>query len=201
MVVSVGGPNGEFKESPMLTSIANGESETKKEIVIKKAKFIDDFMLHVEYSEHIIQIDGMKRKDIGGTLKRDGENTVHDDLKKAFEKLNPHLGLLAEMIKTKVDNLEDLSPEIHRDFSVTGFTDSGDGVVLTGTKMLSRGKVLNITTPIERWEDSDYQYISELAEAIEACKYEAEEYLNGKMAPPQQQEMEFEKAESSEEPK
>ena len=39
-----------------------------------------------------------------------------------------------------------------------------------------------------RW-DEDYAFISELSEAIEQCKIEVNEYLNGKHAPDNQVDM------------
>ena len=71
---------------------------TGKKLIIKKAK-IDDLTLDVEYHEQVILISGTKRKDIGGSIKREGDNAIHDDLRAAFEKLNPHLALIAEMIE------------------------------------------------------------------------------------------------------
>lgn len=194
--VSVKGADGEFKESQFLTNMMNGNSSdantpgVTKEIVIKKAKIDSDECLSVDYSEHIILTDGLKRKDISGTIKREGKNKVHEDLKKAFEKFNPHIALIAEMIEYKKDLLENLSEAEYKEFDVRGIVISDDGIILTGQKMLSTGKILNLVTPLTGWDD-DYKFISELGEAIEECKHEAQEYLNGKMAPPAQQELEL----------
>ena len=72
-------------------------------------------------------------------------------------------------------------------FKITGIGDS-EGVQLSGTKLLQIGKTVNITTPKLRW-DEDYFFISELSEAIEDCKTEVNEYLNGKHAPDNQTDM------------
>ena len=88
-----------------------------------------------------------------------------------------------------------MDDDVWKDFTVTGFSIGGsgdnEGVTLIGQKKLSTEKILNITTPFEKWEGSEYSFISELADAIESCKHEVEQYLNGKMAPPAQQELDL----------
>src|SRR5690349_16994807 len=71
---------------------------TSKKIIIKSAKIDKEIFLNVKYHEQIILISGTKRRDIGGTLSRDGENAIHEDLKKAFSKLHIHLAFLSEMM-------------------------------------------------------------------------------------------------------
>ncbi len=101
------------------------ESGITKKIIIKKAK-IDDPFLNVTYHESVILISGTKRKDIGGTISREGENAVHDDLRNAFAKLNPHLALIAEMIQGEI-TLDDIDAKSYEDFKVTGFSIGGSG--------------------------------------------------------------------------
>jgi hypothetical protein len=177
-------------------------AETNYKRIVKSAKIIDDLTLDVKYHEQLtlISANGTKRKDISGTNSREGENAIHDDLKNAFAKLHPHLALISEMITTSANEIDDINEDAYRDFKVTGFTIGGggdsEGVTLIGQKKLSTEKTLNITTPFTKWSD-EYGFVSELAEAIESCKHEVTEYLNGKMAPPAQQEMEFEEQEDT----
>lgn len=188
-----------YHQHPQEDSLEMTIDGTSKKIIIKKAKIDKEMFLNVTYHESIILISGTKRKDIGGSITRDGENAIHDDLKAAFKKLNPHLALIAEMIANPaLDDLDMISDEV-KDFNVTGFSIGGngdtEGVTLIGQRTLSTGKILNLTTPFEKWDGSEYAFINELAETIEECKHEVELYLNGKMAPPAQQEMDFETAE------
>jgi hypothetical protein len=206
MTVSVSADGKNFKESSVLTAMMNDEksndlqiSPEGKKLVIKKAKLVDGLTVDIDYHEQIILISGVKRKDIGGTISREGDNAAHDDLKKAFAQLVPHLALISEIVDHNPRGIEAMSEKLWEDFSVTGFAvgKADDGVTLIGQKKLSTGKILNITTPFTKWED-EYTYSDALAEAIEACKHEVIEYLNGKMAPPAQQEIEFEEQETAE---
>lgn len=177
-------------------------NDSGKKLIIKKAKIDNDLTLDVEYHEQVILISGTKRKDIGGSIKREGDNAIHDDLRAAFKKLHPHLALISEMISMGFDSLEDYNDKLWEDYTVTGFSIGGsgdnEGVTLIGQKKLSTDKILNLTTPFEKWENSQYKFIGDLADAIESCKHEVEQYLNGKMAPPAQQELDLEVEEAEE---
>lgn len=87
----------------MKTEKSASENGQTKEIFIKSAKIqdINEPMstLDVKYHEQIIIIAGNKRKDIGGSISREGDNSIHDDLRAAFKKLDIHLALISEMMK------------------------------------------------------------------------------------------------------
>lgn len=190
-----------------------------KNITLKKAKIKDNLFLEVEYSE--------QAEDGTNTVKKDCSAPVHDDLKKAFKKLNIHLALLCEQViepskggisvtkGLEAENAILLDPD--EDFAFTkdgwqliskmackGFTIGGsgdnEGVTLIGTRTLSNDKALNLVSPFTKWEEdyNPYSYSSELSQIIEECKHEVKEYLfNGKHQPDAQMSLEFE-AESTE---
>lgn len=143
-------------------------------IEIKKAKLIRKMFLEVEYTE--------RTEDDTLEIKKKSNSVVHEDLKASFDALAPHLGKLCEQPKDAV-------------MSVSGFTITGseEGIVLTGTRKLSNGKMLNLNSPNEKYEDSDYEDINEVAQLLEVAKGEIHEYLfEGKHAPKAQTELEFE---------
>ncbi|AOR28755.1 hypothetical protein FORMB_17160 [Formosa sp. Hel1_33_131] len=146
----------------------------------------------------------VQKTDVGeNNVKMSCNAPIHEDLKTAFENLIPHLAMICEEVtKKEVKNVIDNGfPEIEEGdsehpikekfnvhaFKITGNGDS-EGVAISGTKLLKIGKAVNITTPKLRW-DEDYAFIDELSEAIEQCKIEVNEYLNGKHAPDNQVDM------------
>jgi hypothetical protein len=165
-------------------------------ITIKKAKIKNELFLEVEYSE--------KLNDGTNTVKKECTAPVHDDLKLAFKRLNVHLALLCEQVyiatgKAGIEIQKGIGEEIawqmdpNNDFTFSqpswniirgmycsGFTIGGsgesEGVTLIGYRLLGNDKVLNLTSPFQRWGDS-YEFDSKLGEIIEACKHETYQYL------------------------
>ncbi len=145
------------------------------DILLKKITLVDDRKLEVEYSE---------QNDEGYTV-RDysvkSQFPVHNDLKKAFRNLVPHLLLINEL---KSDKLKDLKKQELLDYDVhilhIKSKDSGDGIILSGTKRLSNHKVISLNTPYTLLDDEDYQYNTELSADITLVINEAKEYLKGK---------------------
>lgn len=166
-------------------------------IQIKKAKIKSHIFLEAEYSEPIL--DGVTQ------VKKDCTAPVHDDLKKAFRRLDIHLAFLCEQAKpstdkkalsitaafpddetvTRLDPGEEfrcLLPDWHiiNNTTCSGFSVGGngetEGVSLFGVRVLSNGKKINIVTPFTKWAD-DYQFVGELIELIEECKAEVYSYL------------------------
>ncbi len=159
-------------------------------VKIKKAKIKDDIFLEVEYTE-----------DLPGHSKKDTKLTctvpIHDDLKNSFRKLDKHLAILCDEIElpAKVKDLEQWQPDELESFGVKGFTVSGNdenaGCTLSGYKNGKYG-VVNLNTPFQKYETSDYKHIDVLSADIEECVYEVEQYLfEGKKAPERQLAMEF----------
>lgn len=137
-----------------------------------------------------------------------GDAPIHEDLQAAFDELTPHFALICEEIteqycrqaindlRNNVIKNEETDPL--RKYVVTGFTvgKDSDGVSIIGTKRLNTGKVLNITTPFMKWDDEHYPLIHELIEAVDLCKSEVYEYIEGKRAPLKNQTLDmFEQAE------
>lgn len=125
---------------------------------------------------------------------------IHNDLKEAFQNLIPHLALICEELpESKVksiikngfqdmDEENDIRIKFHvQSFKIKGKDDS-ESIIISGTKLLKIGKSVKLISPSIRW-DEDYKYIDELSEAIEQCKIEVNEYLNGKIAPENQIDM------------
>lgn len=155
--------------------------ESNTAIAIKKAKIKDNMFLDVEYSE--------KTSDGENKVTKSCTAPVHDDLKHEFAKLDQHLGNICE----QYDRDGNITPDI---ISCKGFTIGGagdnEGVCLLGLRHLDSSKVLNLTAPFTKWEDQDYENISELSQIIEACKHEVKLYLfEGKHQPEAQMEIGF----------
>lgn len=166
------------------------------EVEIKGATIKDDYC---NYSYELT--DGATA---GDKVSRKGAAVIHEDMKLAFQVLNPHLAAICEEIEVypaldlrKIQKYDSL---IHKEgslehkvshFSVTGFKVLGSGdneaVSLVGEKRLSTGDSVGLTTPNIKWEDSTYLFIPELKAAVNNCILEVEEYMNGKAAPKAEQ--------------
>lgn len=159
-------------------------------VKIKKAKIKDELFLDVEYTEIL---PGHSKKD----TKLSCTVPVHQDLKDKFSILNKHLAVLCDELDLpgKVKVLEDWNPEELQGFEVKSFSiggnDEDEGCTLSGMKDGKYGTV-NLNTPFQKWETSEYKFIGNLSADIEACIYEVEQYLfEGKRAPEKQLEMAF----------
>lgn len=116
---------------------------------------------------------------------RKGENIIHEDLKKAFEELKPHLAILDDAFKLlpKIKSFEDkANHELIESYYITGFkvqgTDENIGYVLIGDKTVEHGAI-GFETP-KLTSASGYPYYSQLREAIEHVRSEVLQYMNGK---------------------
>lgn len=161
-----------------------------EKVKIRKAKIKDELFLEGEFTE---TLPGHSKKD----SKFSCTVPVHQDLIKAFAKLPKHLAILC-------DGQEDWTKEEAEKFTVKGFSiggnDENETVSLSGAKEGSYG-IINLNTPPQKWEASEYKDIGELGSDINACIYEVEQYLfEGKKAPDQQLEMAFEDMESADSP-
>lgn len=178
----------------------------------------DDMFCHYSYTMEVA--DG-----ITDNINRKSQRPIHDDMKSAFRKLNPHLAVICE----EVHNLEikdiELVPVRPQDqpldewekkldgidkklyaFVVSGIqfqgTGENEGVVLIGKKKLSTGDWVELTTPRIVWETSSYYFLNELRIAADDVAEEIKQYMEGKQAPRMiQTEMEFPEDEDEEEVK
>lgn len=188
-------------------------TNTNKKIEILKAKLRDNLFVTATYAETV-----------GNDLNNvtiECSAPAHDDLRKAFRQLTPHLALIAEQINLDnksgrqvstaddansrealmdPDRLFTMSDEnwaILVDMECTGFSIGGsgdnEGVTLIGKRELSTNKTLNLTAPFTKWDDSmPYRHSSDLSELIETCKAEVYSYLfEGKHQPDAQMSFEF----------
>lgn len=153
------------------------------DVKIKKAKIKDDLFLEVEYTE---ELEGHSKKD----TKLSCTVPVHDDLKNAFKSLDMHMAILCDELSPK-DVTKKIDDYTAKGFTVTG-NDENEGITITGFKDGKYGTV-NLNTPNQKYESSEYNGINDLAAVIEECLHEVNEYLfNGKRAPEKQLEMDFE---------
>lgn len=145
-------------------------------ITINKASLKDELFLKGDYDLHI--------NDANRNNKFDDSHPVHEDLKNIFMQLGPHLCRLCDQHDPDIDNIEQ---SVH----CTGFTLGGNdsGITLTGYRMLSDDRILNLNSPFQKWESDGYDgyiypYIDELSELIESAKGEIKAFLfDGKQAP------------------
>lgn len=156
----------------------------KQQVSIKKVKIVDDIFLYVEYS------------DDSATVKKDCKDPIHDDLKFQIRRLDDHLAKICEQFN-QVKEIDTFNVNC-KGFTIGGHGDH-EGVCLIGYRGLDSGKYLNLVSPFVKWDDNSYALASELAEVIEACKYEVMEYLfNGKHQPDNQLELDFDSESYSE---
>lgn len=124
----------------------------------------------------------------GDTITMVGGNVVHRDLREAFRALVPHLALLTEQKEAYLCTLDELKAQEYQEgntvfsrIGVSGVTITEQEVMITGSRILERGGVIQLNSPKVNIEDSDsYEYYAELSLAIEAVKYEAELYIKEK---------------------
>ena len=99
----------------------------------------------------------------------------------------PHLCLLAEQLTETPDYWPDESeelPTLFEPFTVTGFSMGRNqgGVTLIGQRELAAGRVLNLTTPYQSFDDeqASYPYTGLLETTLATALVEVEAALRGK---------------------
>ena len=112
---------------------------------------------------------------------------VHPDLSHALSRLVLHLCLLAELLTETSNYWPDESeelPVLFESFTVTGFSMGRHqgGVTLVGQRELTSGRVLNLTTPYQSFDEEQvsYDYTGLLEAALAAALVEVEAALRGK---------------------
>ncbi|WP_210514940.1 hypothetical protein [Hymenobacter terricola] len=115
------------------------------------------------------------------------QEQVHADLLHRLSRLVPHLCLLAEQLAETPDFWPDEAeelPALFGLFSVTGFSmgKNQSGVTLIGQRELTGGRVLNLTSPYQSFEDEHnrYAYAGRLETALFEALAEVEAALRGK---------------------
>lgn len=138
----------------------------------------------------------------GDTITMVGANIVHRDFKEAIKNLVPHLALLTEQREAYNNTLGELEQQreweeksVFTRMSVTSVTLNTDEVVVCGSRVLDRGDIINLNAPkVSTVDDESYEYISELALAIDNLKYEAEQYVTERKWGLKQGELNFDEA-------
>lgn len=139
------------------------------------------------------------------------EMPAHKDLTEAFKKLVPHFMLLTEMRESEQLRVQaSLSKGIDKikeeEFDFTNCevlavkldkSDTGcDAITISGNRYLSRGGTINLSTAAQdlerKDEEGEYEFIDELALAVEAVKFEVKEYLFKEKYAANQQNIDFE---------
>lgn len=164
---------------------------------IKKASIKNSHFLYVEYEE--VNDDGTIN-----TVKKECQQIIHEDLKNLYKQLNKHLAMLTELLDSSVvndlDTIEVSYDSLLSKMDTTGFTiggtDDHEGVCIIGQRKLKGNKVLNLVSPFTKWneEGEPYDFIENLQSIIDDLKYEVNEYLLGKCAPPRQMVLDFEES-------
>lgn len=162
-------------------------------ITIKKASIKNSLFLAFEYDQSVNATKNI--------IKTSSDAPIHDDLRNAYRYLIPHFAFICEEINESQceELIENPDKEINEDsaiygYRVSGFSISGsgdtEGVVLSGSKKLKTGMVVNFNTPFIKF-DSDYDFMDDFLSRIENLRSEVYEYLEGKQAPSKQAEMKF----------
>ena len=125
----------------------------------------------------------------GNLVSIQGANLVHKDLKACMNVLIAHLAIATEQretvgktlkeieaIKIQDDNMESVYKWLGVEAIAIGADEST--YTLKGFRILQTGDVMKIETPAICVSNPEkYQYINDLALALDAVKYEAEAYL------------------------
>lgn len=161
---------------------------------IISAKIVKGDMMQVKFS--YVAPDGVKYI---GNLSPEG--IIHPDMRACLTRLIPHLINICEQIESPLKESDILADpqyisEVFKQYSIEGFSIHGSGddesVSVFGNKLIEAGEISLCSPAIA--PTCGYDYRSEFFELIEAARYEAERYLNGKFAM-KQQVMDFEQME------
>ena len=170
------GPTGTDASSPA----GSHPGATPSIITIQKVK-LKDQQLTCEFTEQRTQ-DAPHR-----AFALTCAEQVHPDLSHALSRLVPHLCLLAEQLTETSDYWPDESeelPVLFESFTVTGFSMGRHqgGVTLIGQRELTGGRVLNLTTPYQSFDDEQgsYPYAPLLETELLEALVEVEAALRGK---------------------
>lgn len=148
----------------------------------------------------VVEIDYRKRESSEAKwakVSEEHKDPPRKQFRQAFEALRIHAALIGEFIPN-LPSLDHDDPALTKDFTVSGFSLSGEGdkegVILTAQKTLSTGKTMGFNTPLIRLQDASenaYPYVDELWECLDVCKSEIREYLKGNYGEEEQPELPF----------
>lgn len=143
------------------------------------------------------------KTDDGDVIDFKGGNVVHKDLRQAMHALIPHLALITEQREAFNRNLKQVQADritdddqnsVYKrlDVDCVTFSDDECDAALSGCRLLTTSGVVKLQTPsIELAVSDSYTYHDELAEDLEALKYEAKAYIEEKKWGIKQAEIDF----------
>lgn len=143
------------------------------------------------------------KTDDGDVVDIKGANVVHKDLRQAIHALIPHLALITEQREAMNRNLKQVQADritdddqnsVYKrlDVDCVTFSDDESEASLSGCRLLTTAGVVKLQTPsIELGVSDGYTYHNELAEDLEAVKYEAKAYIKEKKWGIKQAEIDF----------
>lgn len=139
----------------------------------------------------------------GDVIDFKGGNVVHKDLKQAIHSLIPHLAIITEQREAFNRNLKQVQADRITDDDINSvykrldvdcvtFSDDETEASISGCRLLTTAGVVKLQTPsINLPSDCDYTYNNELAEDLEALKFEAKAYIEEKKWGIKQAEIDF----------
>ena len=140
----------------------------------------------------------------GDVIDFKGGNVVHKDLRQAIHALIPHLAIITEQREAMNRNLKQVQADRITDDDINSvykrldvdcvtFSDDETEASISGCRLLTTAGVVKLQTPsINLPSDCDYTYNNELAEDLEALKFEAKAYIEEKKWGIKQAEIAFE---------
>ena len=166
--------------SQLLPIVGPDNPETHSILTIQRAKLKDQH-LTCEFTEQRSEDAPLRSFALTCT------EQVHPDLLHAVSRLVPHLCLLTEQLTETPDywpSDDEELPARFATFTVTGFSmgKNQGGVTLIGQRELAGGRVLNLTTPYQSFdeEQSSYAYAGLLEATLGIALAEVEAALRGK---------------------
>lgn len=147
----------------------------------------------LSYAYRRVETDGRR----SAVKEETGEYSCHPDLINAFDRLAPHIAVLAGYVSAKTvkfnDDDEVKNPQDFESYKCTSVSLGGgetEGFVLTGHKLRWDGKAVGFNTPFDPFaidEESAkkpdakprYPYMEELQIALNDLDTEARHYMNG----------------------
>lgn len=147
-------------------------------IKIQKFKFVQD-KVELQFSKEVT-IDGEHyRQDY--TVESD--LLPHTELKEGLEELKKHFALICEETESK--DIEGIKKKELSRLKITGFhlKQEGAAICITGGKVLTNGKHMNFSAPLQKIDDEEYAGQEHLVELLRNLEGMILEYIQGKHAP------------------
>lgn len=180
------------------TTATNGTTEPLSEYQTPKTgRTIDDLVaingLEIEYVKVQSETDFLllKATDKSQKLPKELQDTfkipVHGNLKKAIQRLRPHVILLIEQLNPfTTKKLSEIPKELIESFNVTSVhfksSKKGESIQINATLKTSRGKAFNFTTPLESLFDEGenaYPFAKDLINCRQGIFSSVHKYLTG----------------------